>query len=456
MLIPTIIEKKHGSEVAYDLYSRLLQDRIILLNGEINDQTANIVVSELLYLDSLENNDISIYINSPGGSVSAGLAIYDTINYIKSDVNTICLGIAASMAAVILSSGSKGKRYCLPNSEIMIHQPLGGVEGQATEIKIAAEHILKTKDKINKILSQNTNQNIKKIENDTERDNFMSAYEALNYGLVDKIIDKSGNVVKTAETTIKRQVISGETSELMRGITETIVNSNGGQNAYIAGYRIGGKSGTSQKLDEYSNYNMRYVGSFCAFTPANDPEYIMLVCVDEPLGGKYYGSMVAAPVVSAVFSECLEYLGVYPQYTADELEMQSIAVPYVYGSSKLDAITKINASAGLKYEIIGEDASNIVDYTVPEASALIPRNGTVVIYMQGAERNDVTVPDLTGYTVDQVNNILTSKGLNVSLSGGAVNNSNATASSQSVEAGSVVPKGTVVSVTFLVTDSDAG
>lgn len=190
MLIPTIIEKKHGNEVAYDLYSRLLQDRIILLNGEITDQVANIIVSELLYLDSINNDDISIYINSPGGSVSAGLAIYDTMNYIKSDVKTICLGIAASMAALLLSSGSKGKRYSLPNSEVMIHQPLGGAEGQATEIKIAAEHILKTKDKLNKILSINTNQELEKIEHDTDRDNFMSADEALDYGIIDEIIKK--------------------------------------------------------------------------------------------------------------------------------------------------------------------------------------------------------------------------------------------------------------------------
>lgn len=190
MIIPTIIEKKQNSERAYDLYSRLLEDRIIILTGEINDQSANIIVSELLYLDSLNHDDISIYINSPGGSVSAGLAIYDTMNFIKSDVSTICLGLAASMAAFILSSGKIGKRYALPNSEVMIHQPLGGCEGQATEIKIAAEHILKTKDKLNKILAKNTNQDIKTIENDTDRDNFMDANEALKYGLIDKILQK--------------------------------------------------------------------------------------------------------------------------------------------------------------------------------------------------------------------------------------------------------------------------
>ena len=190
MIIPTIIQKKHNSEYAYDLYSRLLNDRIIFIGSEITDESANIIIGELLYLDSISNDDICIYINSPGGSVSAGLAIYDTMNYIKSDITTICIGCAASMGAFLLSSGTKGKRYSLPNSEIMIHQPLGGAKGQATEIKIAAEHILKIKDKLNKILSINTKQNIKKIEQDTDRDNFMSSSEALKYGLIDKIIKK--------------------------------------------------------------------------------------------------------------------------------------------------------------------------------------------------------------------------------------------------------------------------
>lgn len=189
-IVPTIIEKNSGSEKVYDIYSRLLKDRIIMLSGEINDITANIIVSELLYLDSLNNNDISIYINSPGGSVTAGMAIYDTMNFIKSDVSTICVGMAASMAAFLLSSGEKGKRYCLPNSEVMIHQPLGGCEGQATEIKIAAERILKLKDKLNKLLSNNTGQNIKKVSKDTERDHFLSAEEALNYGIIDEILKK--------------------------------------------------------------------------------------------------------------------------------------------------------------------------------------------------------------------------------------------------------------------------
>ena len=188
MIIPTIIEKKYNKDYAYDLYSRLLEDRIIFISGEITDTSSNIIIGQLLYLDSLNHDDISIYINSPGGSVTAGLAIYDTMNFIKSRVSTICIGIAASMGAFLLSSGTQGLRYALPNSEIMIHQPLGGVQGQATEIKIAAEHILKIKDKLNRILSINTKQDIKTIEKDTDRDNFMSSKEALNYGLIDKII----------------------------------------------------------------------------------------------------------------------------------------------------------------------------------------------------------------------------------------------------------------------------
>lgn len=188
MIIPTVIEKENSREAAYDIYSRLLKDRIIILNGEINDNTSNIVISELLYLDSLSHDDISIYINSPGGSITAGMAIYDTMNFVKSDISTICVGICASMAAFLLSSGKIKKRYALPNSEVMIHQPLGGAQGQATEIKIAAERILKLKLKLNKILSKNTKQSLKKIEKDTERDYFMSADEALKYGLIDKII----------------------------------------------------------------------------------------------------------------------------------------------------------------------------------------------------------------------------------------------------------------------------
>lgn len=187
-IIPTIIEKTYDREYAFDLYSRLLTDRIIFITGEINDNTSNIVISELLYLDSLSNEDISIYINSPGGSVTAGLAIYDTMNYIKSDVKTIVVGMAASMAAFLLACGKKGKRYALTNSEIMIHQPLGGVSGQATDIKIAAERILKMKDKLNKILSEKTGQSLRKITKDTDRDNYMNAIEAKKYGLIDEII----------------------------------------------------------------------------------------------------------------------------------------------------------------------------------------------------------------------------------------------------------------------------
>ncbi len=188
MLIPTIIEKTNNSERAYDIYSRLLKDRIIILTGEIDDHSANIVVAQLLYLDSLNHDDISLYINSPGGSITAGMAIYDTMNFIKSEVSTICIGMAASMGAFLLASGQKGKRYCLPNSEVMIHQPLGGASGQATEIKIAAEHILKIKEKLNKILASNTGKDIKTIEEDTERDNFLSALEAREYGLIDQIL----------------------------------------------------------------------------------------------------------------------------------------------------------------------------------------------------------------------------------------------------------------------------
>ena len=190
MLIPTVLEKNSNGIYSYDIYSRLLKDRIILLCGEIDDNVSNIIVGQLLYLDSLNHDNISIYINSPGGSISAGLAIYDTMNYIKSKVSTIVIGIAASMGAFILSSGEKGYRYALPNSEVMIHQPLGGASGQATEIKIAAEHILKIKEKLNKILSKNTNKDISIIEKDTDRDYYLSSYEAMEYGLIDKVLEK--------------------------------------------------------------------------------------------------------------------------------------------------------------------------------------------------------------------------------------------------------------------------
>lgn len=187
-LIPVIVDKEGNYERSYDIFSRLLKDRIIFLSGEITDDVANSVIAELLYLDSLDKKEIKLYINSPGGSVTAGMAIYDTMNYIKSDVSTICVGLAASMGAFLLLSGQKGKRYSLENSEIMIHQPLGGVQGQATEIKIAAERILNLREKLNKIIAEKTNQDIKKIRKDTERDYFLSSKEALDYGIIDKVI----------------------------------------------------------------------------------------------------------------------------------------------------------------------------------------------------------------------------------------------------------------------------
>ena len=189
-LVPIVVDKEMYGERSYDIFSKLLKERIVLLNGEIDDNLSNSIIAQLLYLDSISNEDISLYINSPGGSVTAGLAIYDTINFLESDVSTICIGMAASMGALLLSSGKKGKRFSLPNSEIMIHQPLGGVQGQATEIKIVAEQILKTKEKINKILSINTKKKIEEIEKDTERDHFLDANEAIEYGLIDKILKK--------------------------------------------------------------------------------------------------------------------------------------------------------------------------------------------------------------------------------------------------------------------------
>lgn len=190
-LVPYIVEQTSRGERSYDIYSRLLEDRIIFLSGEIDDATANTVVAQLIYLEAKDpSKDISLYINSPGGSVSAGLAIYDTMNYIKCDVSTICIGMAASMGAFLLSSGARGKRYALPNSEIMIHQPLGGAQGQASDIKIAAEHILKTKQKLNSILAENSGKPLSQIERDTDRDNYLSAQEALEYGLIDKVFYK--------------------------------------------------------------------------------------------------------------------------------------------------------------------------------------------------------------------------------------------------------------------------
>ena len=190
-LVPYVVEQTNRGERQYDIYSRLLNDRIIVLSDEVNDATASLVVAQLLFLESQDSEkDISFYINSPGGSVTAGMAIYDTMQYIKCDVSTICMGMAASMGAFLLSSGAKGKRFALPNSEIMIHQPLGGARGQATEIKIVADHILKTREKLNRILAENTGRSIEEIARDTERDNYLTAQEAMEYGLVDKVIDK--------------------------------------------------------------------------------------------------------------------------------------------------------------------------------------------------------------------------------------------------------------------------
>lgn len=195
MLIPMVVDQTSRGERSYDIYSRLLEDRIVFITGEITDETADIVVAQLIYLEGKNpDKDIAIYINSPGGSVSAGMAIYDTMNYIKCDVSTICVGLAASMGAFLLASGTKGKRFALPNSEVMIHQPLGGAQGQASDIQIRANHILKIKQKMNKILSEKTGQPLEKVEKDTDRDYYMDAEEALEYGIIDKIFSKRQDV----------------------------------------------------------------------------------------------------------------------------------------------------------------------------------------------------------------------------------------------------------------------
>lgn len=192
-IIPTVFENKDSKDYAYDIYSRLLKDRVIFINGEINDQTSNLVISQLLYLDSLSSDDIYLYINSPGGSVTSGFAIYDTMNYINSNITTIGLGICASMGAFLLSSGEKGKRYIMKNTDVMIHQPLGGAQGQATEIIIACNRIEKLRKRLNLIISSQTGQTIETIEKDTERDNYFDSKEALEYGLIDKVIEKIPN-----------------------------------------------------------------------------------------------------------------------------------------------------------------------------------------------------------------------------------------------------------------------
>lgn len=191
MLIPMVVDQTSKGERSYDIYSRLLEDRIIFISGEITDETANSVVAQLIYLEGKNpDKDISIYINSPGGSVSAGMAIFDTMNFVKCDVSTICVGLAASMGAFLLASGTKGKRFALPNSEIMIHQPLGGAQGQASDIEIRANHIIKIKQKMNRILSEKTGQSLEKVSKDTDRDYYMEASEALEYGIIDKIFTK--------------------------------------------------------------------------------------------------------------------------------------------------------------------------------------------------------------------------------------------------------------------------
>ena len=196
-LVPTVVEQSSKGERAYDIYSRLLKERIIFLSDEVNDVTASIVIAQLLFLDAEDpGKDIYLYINSPGGSVTAGMGIYDTMNYIKSDVSTICMGMAASMGAFLLSSGTKGKRYALPNATIMIHQPLGGMQGQASDIKIHADHIIKTKEKLNRILSSQTGKSYEQLVIDTDRDNFLSADEACSYGLVDKVMTSMNEITK--------------------------------------------------------------------------------------------------------------------------------------------------------------------------------------------------------------------------------------------------------------------
>lgn len=191
MLVPYVVDQTSAGERSYDIYSRLLEDRIIFITGEIDDNVANTVVAQLIYLEGKNaDKDISLYINSPGGSITAGMAIYDTMKYIKCDVSTICVGLAASMGAFLLSAGTKGKRMCLPNSEVMIHQPLSGVQGQVTDIQITAKHVTKIKERMNKMLAENCGQPLEKIEADVERDNWMSATEAKEYGLVDKVIEK--------------------------------------------------------------------------------------------------------------------------------------------------------------------------------------------------------------------------------------------------------------------------
>lgn len=272
--------------------------------------------------------------------------------------------------------------------------------------------------------------------------------------VVDKIIDGEGNVVKSAQTVVKRQVISEETSATMRQILEDVVTANGGGNAYMSGYRIGGKSGTSEKIDDYNSGKtpeLRYVATFCAIVPIDDPEYVMLVVCDEPTSGYIYGSAIAAPVVSAVFKEGLEYMGIYPQYTADELAQQDVTVPWVGGYNSIRAEAQLTA-AGLKAEYIGSTDGTEVTGQVPSAGTVMPSGSTVMLYMGDIPLSDYrmsTVPNVIGMTVEEANKALSNAGLNISISGAATG-SEAKAVSQSVNSGLSVYRGTVIEVNFLV------
>lgn len=272
--------------------------------------------------------------------------------------------------------------------------------------------------------------------------------------VVDKIIDSDGNVVKSAQTVVRRQVISEETSATMRKILEDVVTANGGGNAYMSGYRIGGKSGTSEKIDDYNSGKtpeLRYVATFCAIVPIDDPEYVMLVVCDEPTSGYIYGSAIAAPVVSAVFKEGLEYMGIYPQYTADELAQQDVTVPWVGGYNSIRAEAQLTA-AGLKAEYIGSTDGTEVTGQVPSAGTVMPSGSTVMLYMGDIPLSDYrmsTVPNVIGMTVEGANKALSEAGLNISITGAATG-SEAKAVSQSVNSGLVVYKGSVIEVNFLV------
>ena len=272
--------------------------------------------------------------------------------------------------------------------------------------------------------------------------------------VVDKIIDSDGNVVKSAQTVVRRQVISEETSATMRKILEDVVTANGGGNAYMSGYRIGGKSGTSEKIDDYNSGKtpeLRYVATFCAVVPIDDPEYVMLVVCDEPTSGYIYGSAIAAPVVSAVFKEGLEYMGIYPQYTADELAQQDVTVPWVGGYNSIRAEAQLTA-AGLKAEYIGSTDGTEVTGQVPSAGTVMPSGSTVMLYMGDIPLSDYrmsTVPNVIGMTVEEANKALSEAGLNISITGAATG-SEAKAVSQSVNSGLVVYRGSVIEVNFLV------